>query len=283
MSAPVTEQVRLAGVALASPVIVAAGCGGTGRELDALGGLAGVGAFTTRSITLDPRDGATGRRVHETAAGFVHATGLQNPGLDQFLATELPWLAAHGVRTFVSVAAGSLGEYADLARRLGNAPGVDGIELNLSAPDAVELGLFDAREPFQAARVVAAVRRDLPGRVPVLAKLGHDPARVVEVARAVAEAGADAVVLGNALPALLPDGRVAGLSGPAIHPVALRCVHDVRTALPDLTVVAAGGATSAADVRAFLAAGAVAVQIGAGLLHDPTCAARAAADLGGDT
>ena len=281
MSAPVTEQVRLAGVPLVSPVLVAAGCGGTGRELDALGGLAGVGGFTTRSITLDPRDGATGMRVCETAAGFVHATGLQNPGLDQFLATELPWLAAHHVRTFVSIAAASLGEYADLARRLGNAPGVDGIELNLSAPDAVELGLFDAREPFQAARVVAAVRRDLPGRVPVLAKLGHDPVRVVETARAVAEAGADAVVLGNALPALLPDGRPGGLSGPAILPVALRCVADVRSALPGLTLVGAGGASSAGDVRAFLAAGATAVQIGAALLHDPTTAARAAADLGG--
>ena len=126
-----------------------------------------------------------------------------------------------------------------------------------------------------------AVRGNLPGGIPVLAKLGHDPVRVVETARAVAGAGADAVVLGNALPALMPDGGPGGLSGPAILPVALRCVADVRSALPDLTLVGAGGAASAADVRAFLDAGAVAVQIGAALLHDPTTAARIAADLGG--
>ncbi len=266
---------------LTSPVLVAAGCGGTGRELDAVGGLAGVGGFVTRTITLDARAGATGTRVVESAAGFVHATGLHNPGLDHFLATELPWLAAHEVRTFVSIAAESLGEYADLGRRLGRSPGVAGIEVNLAAPDARSLGLFDAREPFQASRAVAAVRGGLPAGIPVLVKLGHDPARVVETARAVTEAGADAVVLGNALPALMPDGRAGGLSGPAILPVALRSVADVRSALPDLTVVGAGGAAGAADVRAFLDAGAVAVQIGAALLHDPTTAARAAAELGG--
>jgi dihydroorotate dehydrogenase (NAD+) catalytic subunit len=268
---------------LHSPVLVASGCGGTGRELDALGGLAGVGGFVTRTLTLDPRPGVAGTRVHETAAGFVHGHGLQNPGLDQFLATELPWLAAHDVRAIVSIAGGSLGEYADLAGRLGRSPGVFAVEVNLSVPDEAARTLFDAREPYQAARAVAAVRGALPRGVPLLAKLAHDPARVVETARAVAEAGADAVVLGNALPATLPDGRAGGLSGPAIKPVALRCVADVHAALPALTVVGAGGAADARDVRDFLAVGAVAVQIGAALLHDPTCAARAAADLVGAT
>jgi dihydroorotate dehydrogenase (NAD+) catalytic subunit len=276
-------EVDLAGLTLASPVVVAAGCGGTGRELDALDGLAGVGAFVTRTLTLDPRDGHPGRRVHETDAGFVHATGLANPGLHQFLATELPWLAAADVRVVVSVAGSSLGEYADLARRLGDSPGVDGLELDLATPDARALGLFDAREPVQAARVVAAVRRDLPRGVTLLAKVGHDPLRVVETARTVVEAGADAVVLGNALPALLPDGRPGGLSGPAVRPVALRTVAEVHAALPGLPLVGAGGASSASHVRAFLAAGATAVQIGAALLHDPTSAARAAADLRGET
>ncbi|RYP86071.1 dihydroorotate dehydrogenase [Nocardioides guangzhouensis] len=276
-------EVAIAGLALASPVLVAAGCGGTGRELAALDGLTGVGGFVTRTITLDPREGHPGRRVHETDAGFVHATGLANPGLHQFLATELPWLAAADVRTVVSVAASSLGEYADLARRLGDSPGVDGLELDLATPDGPALGLFDTREPFQAARAVAAVRRDLPRGTALLAKVGHDPLRVVETARAVAEAGADAVVLGNALPALLPDGRPGGLSGPAVRPVALRTVAEVHAALPGLPLVGAGGAAGADHVRAFLAAGATAVQIGAALLHDPTCAARAAADLRGET
>jgi dihydroorotate dehydrogenase (NAD+) catalytic subunit len=239
-----------------------------------------VGAFVTRSITLDRRDGSRAPRIAESPAGMVNTIGLQNPGVDQFLARELPWLAAHRVRAVVSVAGGTIGEYADLARRLGRSPGVAGVEVNLSVPDGVELGLFDAREPFSAGRVVAAVRRDLPRGILVLAKLG--PERLVETARAVAEAGADAVVVTNAVPAVMPDGRAGGLSGPAIAPLALRCVREVRIALPDLPVVGVGGVASLTDLKALLAAGADAVQIGTALLHDPTTAARIAADLRGE-
>jgi dihydroorotate dehydrogenase (NAD+) catalytic subunit len=271
--------VSFAGLALASPVMIASGCGGTGRELTAYTDLSTLGGFVTRSITLDPREGGPVPRVVETPSGFVHAVGLHNPGLDGFLMSELPWLAQHKVRTFVSVAGAALGEYAELARRLGRAPGLSGIEVNLADPESARLGLFDAREPFQAARVVSTIRRELPRGLPVLAKLGCDPTRVVEAARTVVEAGADAVVLGTSLPALMPDGRVGGLSGPAVRPVALRCVYDVHSALPELLLVGAGGITCAADARAYLAAGATAVQIGSGLLHDPTCAARTAAEL----
>lgn len=273
---------ELTGLRLAAPVLVASGCGGTGRELAALGGLDGVGGFVTRTITLDPRPGGPVPRVVESPAGLVSAVGLQNPGIDQFLALELPWLAANGTSTVVSIAGSTLGEYADLSRRLGRSPGVGAIEVNVSAPDAQELGLFDAREPFQAARVIASVRRDLPRGIAVWAKLGPDPVRLVETARAVAEAGADAVVLVNAAPGLLPDGRAGGLSGPALRPLALRCVAQVAAELPDLTLVGAGGVTDAAAARAFLAAGASAVQVGTGLLHDPTCAAGIAADLQGE-
>jgi len=179
----------------------------------------------------------------------------------------------------VSMAGASMGEYADLARRLGRAPGLAAVEVNLSAPDAVGGGVFDIREPFQAAGVVSAVRRDLPRDLPVLAKLRTDVFRVVETARIVAEAGADAVVIGNALPAALPDGRPGGLSGPAVRPLALRCVADVHAELPDLAIVAAGGISTAEDARAFLAAGAGAVQVGTALLHDPTTAQRLVEDL----
>lgn len=265
-----------------SPVMVASGCGGTGRELDGLGVLDALGAFVTRTITLDSRAGGPAPRVAEAPSGLVNASGLQNPGVDQFLSRELPWLAARKVHTHVSIAGSTLGEYVDLARRLGNSPGVSGIEVNVSVPDAPDWGLLDAREPFQAARVVAAVRRDLPRGIEVHAKLGPDLARIVETARAVAEAGADAVVLVNPAPALMPDGRPGGLSGPALRPLALRCVHEVHAALPDLPVIGVGGITDASDARAFLGAGAVAVQIGTALLHDPTTAARIAADLRGD-
>lgn len=265
-----------------SPILTAAGCGGTGRELDAVGGLDGIGAFVTRSLTLDPRPGGRAPRVVESPAGFVNAVGLHNPGVDLFLTRELPWLAGRKVRTIVSITGASLGEYADLSRRLAPAPGLGGIEVNLSVPDAAELGVLEVREPFHAARVVAAVRRDLPHDVPVLAKLGPDPTRIVETARAVAEAGASAVVLVNAAPALMPDGRAGGLSGPAVRPLALRCVHDVHQALPDLPLIGSGGVFTASDVEDFLHAGALACQIGSGLLHDPTRAARIAADLRGE-
>lgn len=264
-------------------VMVASGCGGTGRELAAYGDLAELGGFVTRSITRDARPGGPLPRIAESPSGFVNAIGLQNPGIDSFLATELPWLVRQGVRVFVSIVGKTLGEYTELTRRLAHAPGVCGIEINLSVPDAAGLGVFDVREPVHAASIVAAVRRDLPRDLPVLAKLRPDTGRIVESARVAAEAGADAVVLVNAAPALMPDGRPGGLSGPALKPIALRCVHDVRAALPDLPVVAAGGIATTADARDYLIEGALAVQIGSSLLHDPTTAARIAADLRSDS
>jgi dihydroorotate dehydrogenase (NAD+) catalytic subunit len=129
---------------------------------------------------------------------------------------------------------------------------------------------------------VAAVRRDLPGGVPVLAKLRPDVLRIVETARAVLESGAAAVVVGQSQPAALPDGRPAGLAGPAVRPLALRCVVEVRAALPGAEVVGCGGVATAADARSFLAAGAAAVQVGTALLHDPTTAARLVAELAAD-
>jgi dihydroorotate dehydrogenase (NAD+) catalytic subunit len=179
----------------------------------------------------------------------------------------------------VSIAGHSLGEYAELARTVGRAAGVTGVEVNLSVPDPAGSGVLDAREPFQAASVVGSCRGDLAAGVVLLAKLRTDVGRVVETARAVVDAGADAVVVGNALPAAMPDGRAGGLSGPAIRPQALRCVAEVAGALPDATVVGCGGIMDALDARAFLAAGARAVQVGTALFHDPTTAFRIAEEL----
>lgn len=268
-------------VAFPNPVLVASGCGGTGRELASYVDLTALGAFVTRSISRDLRPGSPRPRITETPSGFVHAGGLQNPGIDAFLATELPWLVRRGARVIVSIVGSTLGEYTELTRRLAHAPGISGIEVNLSDPDAAGLELYDAREPVHAATVVAAVRRDLPRDLPVLVKLRPDTQRIVESARTVSEAGADGVVLVNAAPALMADGRRGGLSGPALRPIALRCVADVHAALPDLPIIGAGGVGTTADARAFLDAGAVAVQLGSALLHDPTTAARIAADLEG--
>lgn len=276
-------SVTVAGLTLASPVLVAAGCGGTGRELAAHAPLATYGAFTTRSITRDPRPGSPRPSIAETPAGLVHATGLPNPGLDAFLASELPWLLTEGARVVVSVVGRELGEYAEVARRLATAPGVSAVEVNVSAPDAVAAGVLDVREPFHVGAAVAAVLRELPRGVPVLAKLRPDTVRVAETVAAAADAGAAAVVLGNALPATLPDGRDAGLSGPAVRPLALRCVAEARRALDQAgatcDVVACGGIADEASARAALDLGAVAVQVGSALFHDPTSAARLAAAL----
>ena len=152
---------RVAGLTLASPVLVASGCGGTGRELSAYAPLSTYGAFTTRSISRDARPGAGGPTLAETPAGLVHATGLPNPGLDVFLATELPWLLTEGARVVVSIVARDLGEYAEVARRLATAPGVSAVEVNLAVPDAAELGVLDAREPFHVGAAVSTVLREL--------------------------------------------------------------------------------------------------------------------------
>lgn len=265
---------------LPDPVMVASGCGGTGRELAPYTSLEGL-TFVTRSITLDARSGGPAPRIVESPSGLVNAVGLQNPGLESFLAIELPWLVRAGVRVVVSIAGASLGEYADLARRLSRAPGVAALEVNLSAPDQLGAGLFEVREPFHAGSAVGAVRREFPSDRPVLAKLRLDLPRAVESARTVHDAGASAVVLGNALAAAMPDGRPGGLTGPAVRPVALRCVREVARSLPDVPVVACGGVTTADDVRSFLACGAAAVQVGTALLHDPTTVQRLRAELAG--
>jgi dihydroorotate dehydrogenase (NAD+) catalytic subunit len=264
----------------ANPVLTASGCGGTGRDLAAYGDLATLGGFVTRSVTRLARPGGEPPRLVESPSGLVNAIGLQNPGVEAFLRDELPPLLDCGAAVVVSIAGHSLGEYAELSRTVGRAAGVSAVEVNLSAPDPLGSGLFDAREPFQAASVVGSCRRDLRAGVVLTAKIRSDVVRVAETARAVLDAGADAVVVGNALPAAMPDSRAGGLSGPAIRPQALRCVAEVARALPDAVVVACGGIMDAGDARAYLAAGARAVQVGTALFHDPTTAFRIAHELG---
>ncbi len=269
---------------LANPVMVAAGCGGSGRELAAFTDLAALGGFVTRSVTLDPRAGGRPPRVLETPSGLLVDTDLQGAGLQGFLATELPWLAQRRVRTVVSIAGSTLGEWAELARRVGLSPGVSAVEVNLSWPS----GSVAARDSYQAGKIVAAVRRDMARGVLVLAKVAADPHTVRDVARAVVKAGADAVVVGHGLPgmALDPDTlapslgeRGAALVGPAVLPVTLRCVWEVHAALPDVPLVAGGGVRTGADALALLAAGARAVQVGSTTLHDPGAPARIVDEL----
>jgi dihydroorotate dehydrogenase (NAD+) catalytic subunit len=269
---------RLGDVDLPTPVLTASGCAVAGRELERFLDPTTLGGFVTRTVTLDPEPGAPMPRMLETPSGVLAAVGRHNPGLQGFLATELPWLAQRGVRTIASVRGSTLAEWGELGRRLGQSPGVLGIELNLAGMD-----------PLQAGKAVHVVGRDVPRGVVVLAKL--DPGTAVDAARAAADNGAHAVVVGHGFPGLVIDpatlrpalGAGPGtLSGPAVHALALRTVWEVHAALADLPVVGVGGIRTGFDVLAMLAAGASAVQVGSVLFRDPSAPTRILAELTGE-
>jgi dihydroorotate dehydrogenase (NAD+) catalytic subunit len=279
---------RLGRLELTSPVLVASGCGGSGRELQPYADLAALGAFTTASITLEPRRGRRAPRVAETPAGLLGSLGLPGPGVDVFLARELPWLAEHCGRVIVSIAGGSLPEYAELARRIGTAEGVAAVEVNLSSPDGWDRADATARDGYSAQRVLAAVRQEVPQPTPVLAKISADVGNVTEVAAAAARGGADGVTLVNALPGMAMDpvtlrpalGGVTGaLSGPAVHPVAVHAVYQAHAELPDLPIVGTGGVRTGWDALELVLAGASAVGVGSALLRDPAAADRITTEL----
>ncbi|MEJ7629112.1 MAG: hypothetical protein WKF54_05915 [Nocardioidaceae bacterium] len=263
-----------------SPVMTASGCAGNGRELAQFCDLAELGAFVTASVTRDASGGQPLPRAVETPAGTLSAVGLPGHGVDAFLATDLPWLLQRDARPIVSVAGTSLGEYAELARRVGNTPGIAGIEVNLAHGPA-----FD---PVHASRAVSVVRRDAAAGVPVFAKLWPGAAPVVDLAASVLEAGADAVVLPGSMPGLAIDpatlrprlGAVTGeLCGPALLTVGLLAVWEVRRALPSACIVGVGGIRTCADVLAYLAVGADAVQVGTAIFSDPATPLRVVEEL----
>lgn len=259
-------------------LFVASGCGGTGRELAPFVDLAALGGFVTRTLTLDPRRGSRLRLV-ESPGGLVRAHQLQNPGVDRFLTHEMPWLAQQGVRTWVSVTGADPAGITAVVRRVATAPGLTGVELNLAVDDPRALRLHDASTPRGAATAVEAALAAVPDNLALHVKIGSDVPRLPAIARAVAEVGADALVVGGAVPAALPNGTPGDLSGPAVLPVALRAVRAVRAELPEFPLVALGGVSTAADVRAFEAAGAGAVQVGSALLRDPSTLVRISAEL----
>ena len=279
---------RVAGLRLPNPVMTASGCAAAGRELEPFLDVAELGAVVTKSIMREPRAGRPTPRMVETPSGMLNSIGLQGPGVDSFLATDLPWLVKHGARAVVSIAGSSLGEFAELARRVGNAPGVAAVEANISCPNVENRGLVFACDPLQASRVVAAVRRDVPRDIPVLAKLSPDVTSIVEIAESVVQAGASGLSLVNTLlgMAMDPDtlaprlgGVTGGLSGPAIRPIALRCVWQVAQAMPDVPLIGIGGIRTGFDALEFLVAGASAVQVGTVTFNDPSAPARVSREL----
>jgi dihydroorotate dehydrogenase (NAD+) catalytic subunit len=275
-------------VTLPNPVMTASGCAGAGRELAQFFDVAELGAVVTKSIMLDPRAGRPTPRMAETPSGMLNSIGLQGPGIDGFLARDLPWLAQQRARAVVSIAGTSVEEYAELARRVGHSPAVTAVEVNISCPNVEDRGLVFACHPGQAARVLSVVRAATPPGIPVLAKLSPDVTSIVDVAAAVCDAGADGLVMVNTLLGLAVDpdtlrpvlgGVTGGLSGPAIRPVAVRCVWQVHQAMPDVPVVGVGGVRSGYDALELMLAGASAVQVGTAIFNDPSAPVRVLREL----
>jgi dihydroorotate dehydrogenase (NAD+) catalytic subunit len=278
---------RLASLALPNPVLTASGCAAAGKELSQFFDVSELGGIVTKSIMLRPRSGRPTPRMAETPSGMLNSIGLQGPGIDSFLVNDLPWLKQHGARAVVSIAGGHTDEFVALAKRLYNHP-VDLIEVNISCPNVESRGQVFACDPTAAARVISAVRRAAHPNTPIFAKLSPDVTDIGQIARAVADAGADGISLINTLLGLVIDtetlrpalgGVTGGLSGPAIRPVAVRCVWQVHQAVPHLPLLGMGGIKTGADALQFILAGASAVSVGTAVFHDPTAPIRIIGEL----
>ncbi len=273
---------------LPNPVLTASGCAASGRELNQFFDVSALGAVVTKSIMLRARSGRPTPRMAETPSGMLNSIGLQGPGIDAFIENDLVWLAAHDARTVVSIAGGHTDEYVALARRLYGNPAVSMIEVNISCPNVESRGQVFACDPLASSRVIAAVRRVADPKVPVFAKLSPDVTDIVSIARACVDAGADGLSLINTLLGLLIDtdtmapvlgGVTGGLSGPAIRPVALRCVWQVHAALPHVPILGMGGIQTGLDALQFVLAGASAVSVGTAVFGDPSAPVRVLAEL----
>ncbi len=268
------------GLVLANPILVASGTFGYGVEYGEVVDVQRIGAICCKGTTLRPRAGNAPPRVTETPGGMLNSIGLQNPGVDAVIDKYGPIWRGWKVPVIVNVAGESIEDYVEVARRLDGVPGVAGIELNISCPNVGKGGLQFAIDRDAARAVTAAVRRAT--ELPLLVKLSPNVADVRPIAKAIEEAGADAITAINTLSglAVAPDRTRAflgntygGLSGPAIKPVALRVVYEVAQVV-SIPIVAIGGVTNLDDVLDFLACGAVAVQVGTAIFADPELPVR---------
>ena len=279
MSNQVDLSTTLGNAWFPTPLFTASGCASSGKELAQFFPLKDIGAVVTKSVMTKPRHGRPTPRMAETPSGMLNSIGLQGPGIDSFLANDVPWLLDQGSRVIVSIAGETIDEYSVLARKIRSTPGISAIEVNISCPNVENRGMVFAADCDTSARVIEGVRKVIGGEIPILAKLTPDVTNIADVARSVANAGADGVALINTvlgmvinLDSMRPHlgGKTGGLSGPAIRPIAVRAIYQVREALPQLPILGMGGVSTGRDALEMILAGASGVSIGTASFGDPT-------------
>lgn len=267
--------VELPGLSMKNPIMPASGCFAFGKEYANYFDLSELGAIAIKATTAEPRFGNPTPRVAETAAGMLNAIGLQNPGLQSVMKNELVWLEQYDVPIVANVAGTEIDDYVETAATLSTAKNVHAIELNISCPNVKQGGIAFGTIPHVAAQLTKEVKQ--ASKVPVYVKLSPNVADIVEIARAVEEAGADGLSMINTLLGMRIDLRKrspilanesGGLSGPAIKPVAIRMIHQVSQVV-DIPIIGMGGIYTAEDVVEFMLAGASAVAVGTANFTDP--------------
>jgi len=277
--------VRLGGLALRNPVLTASGTSGYGLDLAPHFDLGRIGGIVCKSLSLRPREGNAPSRLAETPAGMLNSIGLQNIGIDAFVAKTLPELRHHDTAIIANIFGETVEEFGELATRIDAAAGVSAIELNISCPNTARGGIEFGVDADATARVTMAVRRAT--RLPLIIKLSPNVTDITVIARAAVDAGADILSLVNTFMGMAIDIETrrpvlssgsGGLSGPAIRPMAVHLVHRVARAV-SVPLIGIGGIRSGRDALEFLMAGASAVEVGTATFTEPAAAARVAHEI----
>ena len=267
-------KVSIAGVELKNPITVASGTFGSGMEYDEFVDLNLLGAVTTKGVAHVPWPGNPPPRVAETYGGMMNAIGLQNPGIDTFVKRDIPFLKEKDTKIIVNVCGKSTEDYLDVVERLGDEP-VDLLEINVSCPNVKEGGIAFGQDPKALYDITKAIKAK--AKQPIIMKLSPNVTDITEMAKAAEAAGSDALSLINTLTGMKIDvkrrtfavaNKTAGVSGPAIHPIAVRMVYQVANAVK-LPIIGMGGVMNTEDALEMIMAGATAVAVGTANFHNP--------------
>jgi dihydroorotate dehydrogenase (NAD+) catalytic subunit len=283
---PVDPSVNLGALRLRNPIIAASGTFGYGLEFADLVDLESIGGFVTKGLSLSPIHGSPAPRLCHTPSGMLNAVGLQNVGVRAFMTEKLPVLRKYDTPVLVNIFGYSPEEYAEVIRILEDAPGIAAYELNISCPNVKQGGMQFGSEPAMVSQVVGVARRSAASR-PLWVKLSPLVTDIGVIAKAAAEAGADALTVANTYPAMSIDVKAhrsrlgcptGGLSGPAIRPITLRLVWEAHQAVR-IPIIGLGGIETVDDVLEYLSVGAAAVQVGTASFVSPGAIGDLAAEL----